>query len=379
MNRLRNQSSLRQGQRRDRSIHIGWPRRKPGSPKPRDHSDYHDNATNRLLVHAEFFEWLDSQTTAETTRRKARFVLQTLLTRGYAQRTKAVTGDGKGWLRAGLGGNNGFQWYAWYATAQSEMGTRLGLERREIAVRVVRHHDDTHLALDPGSRDDYFDFNPSDAQTGDEESNFTPRQREIALQRNGACTTIRGYPGAGKTTALLLSGVLSPGQRVLYLTFSSRLAEEASRFFATFQPKDTEFEVMTLTELLNQVDERGLDMPLIETQVDNLAELLRTSKRWTLNDTSLDTVVELQSEFHAHVVGDSLPIPFGELKEPAADMLTAAQYRSLRGSDVSEDFAKKIGTMLEDTRIIDALETFAAGPRRSDELCATLPSHRPRA
>jgi len=335
------------------------------APKPRDHSDYRDDATNRLLVHSEFFDWIYESTTPESTRRKAVYVLQTLLTRGYAQRTKAVTGEGKGWLRAGLGGNSGYQWYAWYATAQSEMGTRLRLERGEIAVRVVRHHDDTHLALDPGTRGDYVEFKPSDIQTGNEESNFTPQQRKIALQQNGSCTTIRGYPGAGKTTALLLSGVLSPGQRVLYLTFSSRLAEEASKFFSTFQPKDTEFEVMTLAELLNQVDQLGLDMPVIESQVDNLAELLRASKKWTLNEISIDMVVELHSEFHSYVVGHSLPIPFRNLHEPAAETLTASQYRRIREGEVGEEFAKTIEMILGDPQVVEALDTFATGPLRA--------------
>jgi len=344
---------------------VGLAENLEAAPKPRDHSDYRNTATNRLLVHAEFFDWIYDPTTPESTRRKAFNVLQTLLTRGYAQRTKAVTGEGKGWLRAGLGGNNGFQWYAWYATAQSEMGTRLGLERREIAVRVVRHHDDTHLPLDPGIKDEYVEFRPSDIQTGNEDSNFTPQQRNIALQQNGSCTTIRGYPGAGKTTALLLSGVLSPGQRVLYLTFSSRLAEEASKFFSTFQPKDTEFEVMTLTELLNQVDDLGLDMPLIETQVDNLAELLRASKKWTLNEISIDVVVELHSEFHSYVVGHSLPTPFRGFHESAAEMLTASQYRRIREGEVSEEFAKTIEMMIGETHVVEALDTFATGPLRA--------------
>jgi hypothetical protein len=335
------------------------------APQPIVHSDYRDTPTNRLLAHSDFLDWFYDSTTPENIRRKALFVLQTLMSRGYAQRTKAVTGDGKGWLRAGLGGNNGFQWYAWYATAQSEVGTRLGLDRREVAVRVVRHHDDTHLALDPGTKDVYADFSPSDVQTGDERSNFTQQQRDIALQRNGPCTTIRGFPGAGKTTALLLSGVLSPGQRVLYLTFSSRLAEEASRFFGAFQPKDTDFEVMTLAELLNQVDQRGLEMPVIETQVDTLAELLRVSKKWALNVIPTDAIVELHSEFHSYVVGHSLPVPFGKLTKPAGEFLDAAQYREIRGGEVGEEFAKTVETILEDTAIVSALESFASGPLRA--------------
>jgi len=298
----------------------------PANPHP----VFRNEAPRTILVHQEFIEWFYSPENDKQYVKRARFSLNKLLSHGYVTGSKALSGPGKGWLRAGLGGGTGYSKYMWYATHTTSMGQQLGLQSHEIAVRLVRDHDDNGLALNPGNRDDYEVLTPSDIQSTDEnETGYTEQQISIALNIQGEVQTVRGYPGSGKTTSLLLAGEHAAAGKVLYITYSEKLARDAIEYFASFRPSNVDIEVLTFNTLLSVLENseyedfsRTSNVQEAQSFLDSLQKtktfttLVRRSQSTIDWDKSAD---ELYAEIHAHCVGRALPIDFRDT--PATDDL----------------------------------------------------------
>ena len=309
----------------------------PANPTPH----FRDEAPRRILVHKDFLDWFYASDSDQTFVKRARFALHKLQAHGYVTGSKSVVGPGKGWLRAGLGGGSGYSQYMWYATHASAQGQVLSLQSNEIAVRLVRPHNDTGLALDAGQLDQYVVLTPSDIESVSADTGYTAQQISIALDAKGEVQTIRGYPGSGKTTSLLLAGEHASTGKVLYITYSERLARDAIEHFSSFRPEGVDVEVLTFNTLLAVLEnsakedfsrtsnvqeaERFHSKLSKKNFLSNLAKRPKSAQGWN------QSINELYAELHAHCVGRALPIDFRGVSASnsvALDSLTYQRYRT---------------------------------------------------
>src|SRR5690606_35956289 len=99
---------------------------------------------------------------------------------GRTTNVKGVKGAGAGWWRTPLGGNGGMHFYLWWAPAGAPPVRHLPLEKDQILVRMVRHHDDTEEALEAGTPADWLAQRPAALNEGDLGGDpLTPEQREV--------------------------------------------------------------------------------------------------------------------------------------------------------------------------------------------------------
>ena len=327
-----------------------------------------------MLIHRDFEDWFSNPATDQQFVRKARFQIKNLLARGYCPNAKSVVGEGKGWLRAALGGSGGFQYYLWHCGHASEIGKSLGLGPGQFAVRIVRHHDETGSSLDPGSlASDYGELTPSDVEGVGGDQYYTKTQREVALEGRATVQTLRGYPGSGKTTCLWLTANHSSSRQILYITYSKRLAREAVEFFDAFSPEGVSVDVVTFEELLNHLADERDDVPSalsVEEAVGRMVSILPPRKDFVGGwDGHFH---ELYAELHAYGVGRALPVEF--LGVPGTDdrCLDGATFRNLRGEALGEKMADSAADVLEQLRSKDLIEELFPGPTKAKTLLADV-------
>jgi hypothetical protein len=304
-----------------------------------------DEPQHQVFVHLDVIQALEDSATDPVVAKRIRFNLQWLLAKGYAPKSKGVTGDLKGWRRALLGGNGGSHFYLWYVPSSIDIGRELGLPDGAVAVRQKRHHDD-FSALSIGSlKDDYVKLSTRDIEISNPElTPYTSQQVDIAGNVSASVTMLRGYPGSGKTTSLLLSALQGNTEKVLYLTYSEKLANEASQFFATFRPEGAGIEVMTYQELLDYLEDS--DPTSFRPSSDLARDLLaRLGKKPNLLRFLADQPDELYAELHAHALGRALPIPFGGL--PASIGEFVSDYRNLRQDEVGPQMVQVVSQVVD--------------------------------
>ena len=337
----------------------------PSPPQP--NPTFRSGSPRSLLAHEEFVDWLFSPLSPRPQVKKARFVLKTLLAKGYAQGTKSLVGDGKGWLRAALGsGTNGYGYYLWYATHVGEIGKSLNLGPNEIAIRIVREHDDNSLALNAGERENYLPISPGDIETATEEPAYTPQQVHIALNNIGTVQTIRGYPGSGKTTALLLAGEHAAHGKVLYITYSERLARDASEYFAAFHPEGVDIEVLTFDNLLNSISDDEISLfPQSSRESDATSFLEEVSKKINLVKEWSESPNELYAELHAHAVGAALPITFRGLTPCPTNALAGKKYHELRQDEIGKSLSQEASRIIEHAHKLGLFDKYFSAINRA--------------
>lgn len=163
---------------------------------------------------------------------KCAMQLRELATLGRTHaRAKATVGSNRGWRRSPLGGNGGNHFYLYWTLEHPTLAAASGAVGRTVFVRAVRHHDATSDPLRSDALGDYelLDFTPS-FTVGALENPFTPAQETFASAQDRVRAYI-GAAGGGKTQALIRAiEVGTPGD-TLYLTWSTRLAEQVEHHF----------------------------------------------------------------------------------------------------------------------------------------------------
>ena len=186
----------------------------------------------RVFVHREDVFASDAFTENPAVSSKCAMQLRELATVGRTHaRAKATVGSNRGWRRSPLGGNGGNHFYLYWTADHPTLTAPVGQAGRAIFVRAVRHHDATS---EPLRRDDFDDYEPldfaPDFTVAALENPFTAAQENFAA----ALDRVRAYIGAaggGKTQALIRAiEVGTPGD-TLYLTWSTRLAEQVENHF----------------------------------------------------------------------------------------------------------------------------------------------------
>jgi hypothetical protein len=335
----------------------------PANPKPQ----FRDEAPRTILVHQDFMDWFYAKESDQTFVKRARFALHKLQAHGYVTGSKSLAGPGKGWLRAGLGGGSGYSQYMWYATHASTKGQELGLQKNEIAVRLVRPHDDNGLALDTGTREEYGALTPSDIESVTEDTGYTAQQISIALDAKGEVQTIRGYPGSGKTTSLLLAGEHAPSGKVLYITYSEKLARDAMEHFSSFRPEGVDIEILTFNTLLAVLENASKEDLSRTSNIQEAAKFHESLNKKSLFNTLArrpkatnswnEGINELYAEMHAHCVGRALPIDFRGIEATDKVALSPETYQKYRtgelGASLLEESTKIAEYAMEESLFRD--------------------------
>lgn len=305
-------------------------------------------AGRRVLAHADFVDWMTSQSTDPRLLKRARFVLTELARSGYARGTKSVKGAAAGWLRAPLGGASGYHFYLWYVTGASSLGRELGVGADEIVVREVRHHDDTDVAVSLSDWEDLIELGGDDVLGLSADSPFTEEQVRVARAAAAPVQTLRGYPGSGKTTALLLAALHATVEQVLYVTFSQRLVADARSFLETFLPDRAAADVLSYPALLEELaDAVPGSIPII-TPADGAARLkehlvphvAEGFGQWN------GLIPGLYDELHAYAFGRSLPFEFRGIPASSSAHLDHETYERLRAGEGLGAAAKDASRLL---------------------------------
>ena len=198
----------------------------------------------QLNVHPDLMAALDSEAFPVAVRRKLSMDLRRLMLDGRTGKVKATRGTANAdWLRSPLGGNSGNHYYLWWRRAgvTADGG-------RQIVARAVRHHDD-HQPLSL-NESELITLQPS-ALMGhpDRDAGLqTPwNDEQLTFFRSDAQVQIlQGSPGTGKTS-LIQESIQQLRGRVLYLTQSRPLLEDADRYLQLFA-RGADVKLMTLRE-----------------------------------------------------------------------------------------------------------------------------------
>jgi hypothetical protein len=287
--------------------------------------------SNPLFCHQEFLEKLAEHSNGSIGRR-ATFIMQRLAVDARRLHYKATYGVNRGWRRSRLGGNRGSHFYAWWAPKNAiplkEADAFSEAPDGALFLRDIRHHDD-HSALAPHAHQSHYlpvtvrdlrreEYGPAP---------WTQPQARFATARQPV-RLLKGHPGSGKTTALWHAADSSGAERVLYVTYSRDLAALALDYFDRYCSSHKRFHVLTFPTLIRQL--LGSSAPIgaeSEGQQRFLRDLypfVRTLGAWT------NSQVALYDEFHAHLVGDALPVAIGRFTASKQPRVSNESYRERR-------------------------------------------------
>ena len=165
----------------------------------------------------------------------------------------------KGWLRSPLGGAGGFHYYLWWTSKGSFPTKNSNLNDQDIVIRSIRHHDD-HAPLTVGDLNDYDFIERKELATESEYFKSPWNAEQITFVNSDKPIRIaQGKPGSGKTTVLWESVDLRTNQKVLYVTWSQRLINEARKHFTAFAPSGTSVIQHDFSTIVSQIC--GTDIP----------------------------------------------------------------------------------------------------------------------
>jgi nitrous oxidase accessory protein NosD len=280
-------------------------------------------------------------------------------------RTLRVKGTrAQAWRRTPVRGN---EYYLWWAPTD-EVGAGSADLGPAIFVRDLRHHDNLAPPA-PAALPDYHVVNPREL---DPRSALQTSIARGAPLSSVAATIVRGQPGTGKTLSLLYAARdLAASQRILYVTYTPRLVEEAL-LFARANGIDEQLDVMTLAALLAAIrrvpsaaswDDPGLLAQHFESMVRTLDSAVVGA--WSGMGRSL------WAEARACLVGMALPFAWrrGPIAISPCEMLDLPTYRKVSGlnEDVAErahhiaDIAQRRGLLSDQTNARAALDALRKG------------------
>ena len=300
---------------------------------------FRDESEYTVVVHEDFFDWF-AGAPAPAQQKRARYCLRELLVAGACARRKNVQGAAKGWVRTQLGGTGGSHYYLWWAPFGYPAVDGSDLGPGEVLVRSVRHHDETDEPLDPGSRDDWHVLG-ADFVHDEADSELTEPQRAAAAPAGAPIRLVRGYPGSGKTTALLHAAAHVWGPKALFITFSNRLALASAQYLRTFAPQETAVDCLTFAELVSDLSNTPPPGPTRPGQVD--ADVL--GEQLEMFAPQLGPWAgrhrELHGELHAHLIGRALPMPFRGLRAAPGPLPDPADYINSRSPVIGDKGADR--------------------------------------
>ena len=191
----------------------------------------------KLYIHNDVIEKGSKKELKPSSLNKRNYYYEQLLIYGSGlPQIKSVSGKAKGWFRLPLGGgSNGKDKYLWLTSGEKSYGKKIGLSNNEILIRSIRDHDDTKYDLQPGAKTKW---SPLDLEgISSEKENYqalTEKQNEI-VRSSSNITIVEGFPGTGKTIALLKKSDKYKNKKQIYLTYSNYLGSRANIWFEAKQ------------------------------------------------------------------------------------------------------------------------------------------------
>ena len=191
----------------------------------------------KLYIHNDVIEKGNKKELKPSSLNKRNYYYEQLLIYGSGlPQIKSVSGKAKGWFRLPLGGgSNGKDKYLWLTSGEKSYGKKIGLSNNEILIRSIRDHDDTKYDLQPGAKTKW---SPLDLEgiSSDKENYqaLTDKQNEI-VRSSSNITIVEGFPGTGKTIALLKKSDNYKNKKQIYLTYSNYLGSRANIWFEAKQ------------------------------------------------------------------------------------------------------------------------------------------------
>ncbi len=264
----------------------------------------------RLLLHLDLISYLEDPKEPRGLKESVLRTLREMLVEGRAmRRVKSTKGTNAGWLRAALGDNGGFHFYLWHALPGQKPTKGLELQRNDVLVRAVRHHDETDWPIGADGLDDYLALTARGyvdelEQKLDRADPLSAEQRR-AFSSPSAVTITMGHPGAGKTTVELERARRYEGT-VLFATFGRTQAERVRRFTTTFAADGLAVDVRTIEDVLTGLDARW-SQPPARSAARTLLEDALAGAPWGPWRGYPDV---LFAELRAHFYGRSLPVAF---------------------------------------------------------------------
>ena len=263
--------------------------------------------------------------------RRLTMVITFLIAHGRTSVVKGVRGEeNRGWRRSPLGGNHGNHFYLWWAPSKAPPVMGINVSDNTIFLRAVRHHDD-HSHLDSGKLSDFHLINTHDlTKDTDFKLPWTQEQKSF-IHALSPIRILRGQPGSGKTVSLWQSIQLRPDENVLYLTWSSRLADLAREYFETFASLGSSFRVVIFTDLLHELAGKTPQALAIEEGRRVFFEAISKLSPAQLGPWAnySDT---LYSEVRAHYVGAFLPTINGYATNKIDSTIQIKDYQLRRAS-----------------------------------------------
>lgn len=282
-----------------------------------------------LYVHHEVDAWVEQH---PSLRRRVDWVLAELAARGVAGRPKGLIGPardvrglpGHRWRRSGIGG---FEYYAWWF----EAGQGAPFPPGSRVVRAIRHHD----VVEPLGLGEPVAF----TERAFEQLEPLSDEQAAVVQQRARVRLAVGYPGTGKTGALLYAVVeelrLRPGSRLLYVTLSPRLADDARQFLEGLSELAGRVDVVTYEEVLARWTTIGARQwaRILTDEAEERAFLGFVAEQ-PRRDVGVwqNAPAALWAEVRAHVIGRALPFPLEARGQPAMQkpFLDLTTYRRLR-------------------------------------------------
>lgn len=287
----------------------------------------------RLLLHQDVFDFL-AREQGEWRRLKAAVqrLMREMLVEGRAQRrVKGTRGVNSGWLRAPLGDNGGHHYYLWHALAGMRSVQGLALERGEVVLRAVRHHDETKNVLDPGERGDYLELDArayvEDVERSEGAADVLSGPQRGVCDHDAPVSITKGHPGAGKTT-LQLERTRRHDGGLLFLTFGRAQRMQAERWLETYGHAGQRFVAWTHQDFFTSLDPAWQAAPEPEVAIAELQTALRTDNRdlgpWRGHPRAL------YAELRGHYWGRAIPFPFRGVAAATDEASIARAYRARR-------------------------------------------------
>jgi len=241
----------------------------------------------------------------------------------------------KGWLRTPLGGgSSGMHYYLWWTKQGNPPVKHLELTTNDIVIKAVRHHDD-HSPLSAGSMDDYLNYRQPELSDVDLISQPWTHNQLQFVNATDPLRLIIGRPGAGKTMALWKAIEARANEKVLYLTWSKALTENAQKHFKAFAPENIEIVTLDFLSFVSEICQYDVKRRTLKDSLQNFEGVVSG-----LNNQELGLWAKfkhlLYGEIRAYILGSVAPLKEPTLNDGTFSSINEHNYLSLR--------KKKLGT-----------------------------------
>ena len=206
----------------------------------------------KLYIHNDVIEKGNKKELKPSSLNKRNYYYEQLLIYGSGlPQIKSVSGKAKGWFRLPLGGgSNGKDKYLWFTSGEKSYGKKIGLGNNEILIRSIRDHDDTKYDLQPGAKNKWSPLDLEGIDSDKENYQALTDQQNKIVKSTSNITIVEGFPGTGKTIALLKKSDKYKNKKQIYLTYSNYLGSRADIWFEAKQDIINDRTVYTFNDFI---------------------------------------------------------------------------------------------------------------------------------